>query len=544
MDRSRGFWFSPDSRWLVFEAEDAAEIPVYRIMHQGSDEVPPDGQEDHRYPFAGKPNPKVRLGFLDLTAARGGAPMRWLDAVLAEEGEDAYLARVDWMGAQLVVQVLNREQSRLSLVRVDLESARHEVLLRETSAVWINLHKSFRPIPKAAPTGFLWISERSGFAHLELHDAQGALLNILTEGNWQVDGLLDVDEEKRLAYFASNKDAVLERHLFVVPLDGSAAPRRLTTAPGEHLVNVLVATGTFIDEFTSTIDTLRVDVCSLEDGRSLRQLFQNTDRRLGELRLQPPEFFSTPSADGTVTLQGSLMIPDAALHGPPPYPTVVSTYGGPHVQFVRNSWRATADMRAQHLRQQGYLVAKLDNRGAQRYGLAFEGAVKHDLGHLEVEDQAAGVQYAIARGLADAERVGIYGWSYGGYMAPMCLAKRPDVFHAAVSGAPVTHWDGYDTCYTERYMGTPQSNPAGYASSSLLAAAASICGKLLIVHGLLDENVHFRHTARLLTALINAQIHHELLVYPAERHVPRNQKDRGFMEAEIFRFLERSLKGK
>jgi len=198
-------------------------------------------------------------------------------------------------------------------------------------------------------------------------------------------------------------------------------------------------------------------------------------------------------------------------------------------------------MRVQYLRSLGFLVFILDNRGSARRGLAFEAAIKHDMGHVEVEDQVDGVRWLVEQGLADPERVGIYGWSYGGYMAAMALARAPETFRAAVAGAPTSHWDGYDTYYTERYMGTPESNPQGYEESSIMAHVSGITGRLLLMHGLIDENVHFRHTARLINALIRARIPYELMLFPDERHMPRRLEDRVFMEERIRDFFLSAL---
>jgi len=236
-------------------------------------------------------------------------------------------------------------------------------------------------------------------------------------------------------------------------------------------------------------------------------------------------------------------VPDAARFGSGPHPTVVSCYGGPHVQFVQDSWAmATADMQAQFLRSQGYLVVKCDNRGSHRQGLAFEAAIRGKLGELEVLDQAAAVAHAAELGLADPSRVGIFGWSYGGYLSAMCLAKAPSVFRCAVAGAPVTSWDGYDTHYTERYMGgTPADRPDDYAASSVMSHVDGIEGALMLVHGLVDENVHFRHSARLAQAMVDAQKSYEMLCFPNERHSPRSQKDRIFLEQQLFAFVQRWL---
>jgi dipeptidyl-peptidase-4 len=198
-------------------------------------------------------------------------------------------------------------------------------------------------------------------------------------------------------------------------------------------------------------------------------------------------------------------------------------------------------MRAQYLRGLGYLVWKLDNRGSARRGLAFEGALRHDMGNIELQDQVDGVNWLANEGLADPARVAIMGWSYGGYMAAMALARAPETFAVAVAGAPVTHWDGYDTHYTERYMGTPQSNAEGYERSSVMAHLAGMKGHLLIVHGLIDENVHFRHSARLINALVRQGKTYELLLFPDERHMPRREEDLVYMESQITDFFERRL---
>jgi dipeptidyl-peptidase-4 len=261
-------------------------------------------------------------------------------------------------------------------------------------------------------------------------------------------------------------------------------------------------------------------------------LHDDADPRVERLGLVPPELVTLSARDGTPL--------HAALHRPEgdgPFPTVVSVYGGPHAQRVVDAWSTTADMRAQLLCRLGFLVVVVDNRGSARRGLAFEAFLKHRLGTVEVDDQVAAVASLVERGLVDGDRVAIYGWSYGGYLAALCLARAPEVFRAAVAGAPVTHWEGYDTHYTERYMGTPAENPEGYATASVLSHVGEVAGQLLLIHGLLDENVHFRHTARLVTALVEAGRPHELLLFPDERHLPRRPEDRRYMEERVVEFL-------
>ncbi|GAX12732.1 dipeptidyl-peptidase 4 [Fistulifera solaris] len=257
--------------------------------------------------------------------------------------------------------------------------------------------------------------------------------------------------------------------------------------------------------------------------------------------LPAPEFISFPTSDGAETLHAALYRPDHKRHGPGPYPLVCAVYGGPHVQRVNRSWSQSADLRAQRLRSLGFCVVKCDNRGSSRRGTAFESAIAGRFGRLEVLDQVAVVRQLVARGIADGSRVGVYGWSYGGYLAAMCLCRAPDVFHVAVAGAPVTSWDGYDTHYTERYMGTPTDNPSGYRESAVFDHVPNMRGKLMLVHGLIDENVHFRHTARLINKLIAAGKEYDLLIFPEERHSPRRLRDRVYMEQRISDYFVRHL---
>ena len=255
----------------------------------------------------------------------------------------------------------------------------------------------------------------------------------------------------------------------------------------------------------------------------------------------PPELMSFPTSDGTETLHAALYRPNPKLHGPGPYPLICAVYGGPHVQRVTRSWCQCADMRVQRLCSMGFAVVKCDNRGSSRRGLQFEGAVKKNLGRAEVLDQVTAVRYLVMKRIADPLRVGICGWSYGGYLAAMCLCRAPDVFSVAIAGAPVTSWDGYDSHYTERYMGLPSENQVGYEESAVFEHVANMKGKLLIIHGLIDENVHFRHTARLVNRLIAAGKDYDLLLFPDERHSPRRPQDRMYMEKRLCDYFIKNL---
>ncbi|KAJ9172223.1 hypothetical protein P3X46_015488 [Hevea brasiliensis] len=325
----------------------------------------------------------------------------------------------------------------------------------------------------------------TGFRHLYLHDASGLCLGPITVGEWMVEQIAGVNEAAGLVYFTATLDGPLESNLYCTKLyaDGSQnflGPVRLTHGKGKHVVVLDHHMRNFVDIHDSLDFPTRVLLCSLLDGSVIMPL-----------QMMGP-------------LYGALYKPDPTKFGLPPYKTMINVYGGPCVQYVCDSWLNTIDMRAQYLRSKGILVWKLDNRGSARRGLKFEGALKYNAGCVDAEDQLTRAEWLIKQGLAKVGHIGLYGWSYGGYMSAMILARFPDVFRCAVSGAPMTSWDGYDTFYTEKYMGLPSQNPTGYKYSSVMHHVHKLKGKLLLVHGMIDENVHFRHTARLVNALVAA----------------------------------------
>eukprot|EP00611_Tribonema_gayanum_P016380 TRINITY_DN2853_c0_g1_i1.p1 TRINITY_DN2853_c0_g1~~TRINITY_DN2853_c0_g1_i1.p1 ORF type:complete len:886 (-),score=215.81 TRINITY_DN2853_c0_g1_i1:61-2718(-) len=424
----------------------------------------------------------------------------------------------------------------------------------------------------------------------------------LTSGNWVVESIVGVDQDHNALYIMGTLDCPCERNLYVVTLNGqpqahppvpqdatttgalpngspdvashkayhklalaggssnshsgsddavavsACDPVRLTPQSGMH--NVVMDHGhkRFVDVYSTPDRPAKMLLYKLADDpfaepKMLNELHTAMDDRVLSLRdkLKPAEICKIRSRDNAVDLYMGLYRPDPALYGNGPYPTIVAVYGGPHVQRVTKGWSTTVDMRAQRLRDLGFAVVKSDNRGSFRRGLAFEGWIKHNMGSIEVRDQEDVVRHLVREGITDPARVGIYGWSYGGYMTAMCMCKAPNTFKVGVSGAPVTSWDGYDTHYTERYMGTPQSNAVGYKESSVLTHAHKLNGKLMLVHGLMDENVHFRHTARLINSLIAARKHYDLLIFPDERHSPRKLQDRVYMEQRISDYFVQHL---
>ena len=524
LERNGGHWWSPDGERIAFVRADSRAIAEYTIVHQGMDAV---DVERHRYPFAGDPNALVRLGAVELES---GATT-WMDL---GADQDIYLARVAWRpDGVLTAQVLSRDQTSLRLLAFGVDGAA-TVLIEEEQEPWINLSHDARFLESGE---ILWSSERTGFRHLSVHDASGTLLRTLTEGEWVVTRVVEVDESGGWVYFMATRESPLERHLYRAPLAGGAI-ERLTEEPGWHDVVVSPLGDAFVDTYSSAERAPVVTLRSLAGAEQVA-LYDNDGLTSSRLGLQSPEFLSLQADDGT-ELWGSIYRPDPLEEGRR-YPLVVSVYGGPHAQTVTNSWGAAVDMRAQYLAQQGYVVVRVDNRGSANRGLAFEAHLNRRMGTVEVEDQLAAVRFLASMPYVDGDRVGIYGWSYGGYMSCMCLMQAPEVFKVGVAGAPVTHWDGYDTGYTERYMGTPQSNEAGYEQGAVMAHVEGLAGKLLLVHGGIDENVHFRHTARLITALTAAQKPYDLLLFPEERHMPRDAAGLEYQERRLFEYFEANL---
>ena len=526
MGRSTGYWWSSDSRYIAFTEVTERHIPEFLISHVASDSVGSNSIESHRYPFAGQDNPKVQVGIAKVDSK---------DCIWVEPTEDEYIARVDWLpDNSLAIQTESRDQQHLKVRTFSIQDSTLTTVLEEHSETWINLHNMFKPLSSG---GFIWASERTGFNHIYLY-SEGDLRE-LTEGEWQVDSIESVDELSDTIYFTGSKDGYTEKHLYKMSMEGKGL-EKVTSESGIHNVFINVKANSFVDVFSSLASPPSVVLRSLDNNHDVEiVIHEHADERIDRYELEPPEIFDLTVEDGT-KLSGALYYPNSDEFKAP-YPTVLSVYGGPHVQLVTNSWVMTASLRAQYLRSRGYLVVVVDSRGSSRRGLKFESPIKNLMGKVEVQDQSFALTHLIDKGLVDKDRIGVYGWSYGGYMSLMCLAKRPELFKAAVAGAPVTSWDGYDTHYTERYMGTPDDNQNGYIESSVMSYVSEIQGKLLLVHGLVDENVHFRHTARLINSLNKAGKDYDLLVFPEERHMPRRLEDRAYMERRILEFLQNNV---
>jgi dipeptidyl-peptidase-4 len=501
MDRHTGFWWSPDGKHIAYTQIDESLVPLVQRPAYYADRVE---VVEQRYPAAGEANATVRVGVVSVD----GCDTVWMDT---GEETDVYVARVDWLpdGQSLAIQVQSRDQKTLELMRCDIATGQVTLLLRETDRQWVELHDDLRFLESGE---FVWASERSGFKHLYLYDLDGHLIRALTAGNWPVDRVSGVDAEHRVAFFEGWTESPLERHLYRVSLQGGEI-EQVTTEEGWHEAVLSSDCAHYLDTHSTVLQPSRVALRAVT-GEPRAVLEPNVLPERNEYDWVAPEFVVLEAEDGT-PLYGRLTRPPT-LDPRRSYPAVVMVYGGPHAQKVRNAWEAS--IQVQLLAHTGFVVFELDNRGMGNRGKAFAAALYHRMGGVEVRDQLVGVAYLKSLPYVDGDRLGLFGWSYGGYMTLMCMLQAPDVFRAGVAVAPVTDWALYDTHYTERYMGYPEENSEGYERSKVVTYAEQLQGKLLLMHGMADDNVLFQHSVLLMDALQQASIPFEMMAYPGKKH--------------------------
>ncbi len=512
MDRHTGYWWAPDDSAIAFARIDESPVPVQKRYEMYADRVEVIEQ---RYPAAGDANVLVKLGVI---APREGATPAWID--LGKE-TDIYLARVDWRGPQrLTFQRQSRDQKRLELVETTLATGAQRVLATETSRTWVPLHNSLRFLDDGR---FVWSSERSGFQHLYLASEDGRKLVPLTSGNWPVDELLAVDEAAGKVYFRAGIDTPLESQVLAVDLSGKGGIQRLSRQPGMHSASFARNASVYVDSWSNATTPPQIELYRAS-GEKIATLIDNdlADPKHPYARYReaqrPVEFGTLTAADGRTELHYSLTRP-AGFDPARKYPVVVYVYGGPASQTVSNAWPGRGDhLFNQYLAQQGYVVFSLDNRGTPRRGRDFGGALYGVQGTVEVADQLKGVEWLKAQPWVDPARIGVHGWSNGGYMTLMLLAKASDHYACGVAGAPVTDWGLYDTHYTERYMGLPAGNEAGYREARIDTHLDGLRSRLLLVHGMADDNVLFSNSTALMSGLQKRGQPFELMTYPGAKH--------------------------
>lgn len=526
-DEPSGFFWSPDGKRIAYLEVDesrVAEVPV--LGHRGG---APDLMQQ-KYPEAGKTNPSVKVFVVDV-ATKKSTQVR----LPAGVGEGAYLGRFRFTpdSKRLVFTAVERSQRRAHLIVSDLERKASRLLdSRDAIEGWLTMTEI--ALAKDGSAAF-FLAERRGHDHLATVGLEGNQpATFLTAGDWDITSLVGIDETSGAIAFMSTQGDVLGRRLFTLdPKREAATPVLLTEAPGTYLVSWGKA-GAFAAVHSAREVPPHAFVRA--EGRST-EIAMPRDPEIDALGLRVPEPIELTVAGGT-KLYGALLAP-RNLDPTKRYPLVQMVYGGPGVQTIQNRWLPRLVW--QHLADRGFFVMQIDNRGSAGRGPAFEAPIHKKLGEVELADQLAALDHVLAHHPIDPQRTAIYGHSYGGFMAAYAMLAKPGRYHAAIAASPVTDWRLYDTGYTERFMGTPEANPTGYDASDLEKLAKNLTGQLLVVHALMDENVHFQHTADLIDALVKEKKDFRMFVFPGERHGYRSPAARVYAAQLSTRFLVETL---
>ncbi|MEW6467408.1 MAG: S9 family peptidase [Bacteroidota bacterium] len=505
-----GFQWSPDGNRIAYYRFDESMVKEFSMtMFRG--ELYP-AEYKYKYPKAGEENSTVSIHCYDVKLNQS-------HMLPLGTGKDDYIPRIKWTSdpAVLSIQKMNRLQNKLELVLVNFSKAPQgepKTLMTEESKTYIEIsdHLTFLADKKH----YIWSSEKDGFFHLYLYDMTGKQVNQITKGNWDIAGFYGVDEAKKLVYYTSAEASPMERELFSVKLDGSGK-KKLSAKKGTNTPYFSTGFKYYINSHSDANTPPAVTLHSA-DGKLIRTLLDNVQLKdkMKDYNIAKKEFFKFKTSEG-VELNGWMMKPwnfDAGKK----YPVFMTVYGGPGANTVNDAWDGRGYFWHQLLTQKGYIVVSVDNRGTGYRGYEFKHCTYKQLGKLEVADQIEAAKYLGAQPYVDKARIGIFGWSYGGYMSSLCITKGADFFRMAIAVAPVTNWRYYDSIYTERYNGLPQDNPSGYDDNSPIHFVKSLKGKYLLIHGTADDNVHFQNAAEMQSALVKAGKQFDSFYYPDKNH--------------------------
>ena len=523
----RAFAWNSEGNKLAFLRFDEREVPEFSMDVYGQDlyQYP----YVFKYPKAGEANAKVSLHIHDLeTGETGDVPL----------GAAYYIPRIKWMNHpdHLSVQTLNRHQNHLTLHKVDASDMQVRVLLEERDDAYVDVTDNLTFLPDDR---FIWTSEKDGFNHIYLHDADGSEQYQLTSGPWEVTSYYGYDAENRRIFYQSSEQGSIYRDVYSVS-DKGRRKERLTAGTGTNRASFSADFSYFINTFSSVETPPVYTLHMAKDGELVRELKHNRTllETLKGYELAPKEF-STLQVNGNDL--NMWMIKPADFDPGKKYPLFMFQYSGPGSQQVADRWYSSNDYWHQMLASKGYIIACVDGRGTGLKGRDFKKITQLELGKYEVEDQIAAAKKLSELPYIDEERTGIWGWSYGGFMSSNCILKGNDVFEMAIAVAPVTSWRFYDTIYTERYMHTPQENPGGYDDNSPIHFADQLRGKFLLVHGSADDNVHVQNTMRMIEALVQANKPFEWAIYPDKNHGIYGGNTRLHLYTKMTRFVLENL---
>ncbi len=521
-----GIFWSPKGNLLAFYQKDETVVSEYPLVNIDARVAT---AEMVRYPMAGMPSESVMVWVYNPETEKNTL----IDSKVEKEG---YLTNLSWSPDEkyLYIQVLNRQQNHLKLNQFDAETGAFiKTLFEEKNQRYVEPENPIYFLNNQS-NQFVYLSEADGFMHAYLYNTDGKLIQQLTKGPWMINEFLGFSDDNKQMFFTSTQESPLEKNFYVLDMK-SLKIKRVTTIEGTHAVQLSSDKKYAIDRY-SNMKGIAAEyvIWSVDQAKVLKTIKANVDPLkdydLGEMTID-----KLKAADGTDLYYR--MIKPANFEAGKKYPVVVYVYGGPHAQLITNSWMAGSGYFLQYLAAKGYVVFTLDNRGSANRGNAFESVIHRQLGVLEMQDQMTGINFLKTLDFVDTNRIGVNGWSYGGFMTTSLMLNHPETFKVGVAGGPVIDWKYYEVMYGERYMDTPEENPEGYAANSTLAKVKNLKGQLMLIHGTMDATVVWQHSQLFLKECVNQQKNIDYFVYPGHEHNVRG-KDRLHLELKIARYFD------
>lgn len=522
----KGIFWSPNNSKIAFYRMDQTMVTDYPLVDINST---PAKLSNIKYPMAGQASHQVKVGVYDITSAK----TIYLKIAGAA---DQYLTNISWSKDEkyIYVAVVTRDYTTMNLNQYDANSGEYiKTLFTEKDAKYVEPNE---PMIFLSNGNFIWHSERDGYRHLYLYDNEGKLIRQLTQGNWVVVDFLTIDEKERFAYFTSTEVSPVERQLYAVEI-ASGRRLKLTQEEGVHIISMNATASNYIDVY-SNVKTPRVINLKAVSGKTEKNLLTSTnplkDFLTGEIVLS-----TIKAADGKTNLHTRMFKP-ANFDATKKYPVVVYVYGGPHIQLISNSWLGGANLWFQLMAEKGYVVYTVDSRGSMYRGRDFEQSTFRHLGNVEMADQLKGVEFLKSQTYVDTNRIGIHGWSFGGFMTTSLMSRNNKIFKVGVAGGPVIDWSMYEIMYTERYMDTPQENPAGYAENNLLNYVDQLKGRLMMIHGANDDVVVWQNSLAYVKKCVEKGVLLDYFAYPGHKHNVTG-KDRVHLYKTVTRYFDEHL---
>jgi dipeptidyl-peptidase-4 len=526
----RAFDWSGDSKKLAYIRFDESEVPEFSMSIFHKDLYPKI--ETFKYPKAGEKNSIVSLHIYDVAASA-------VKKINLDSYNDFYIARMQWTkdANVLSAQVLNRHQDNLDLLFIDGNSGNAKVAMNEKDKAYVDVTDNLTFLKD---NSFIWTSEKDGFNHIYLYDKNGRLKNQVTRGNWEVTAYYGFDVKTNTVFYQSTENGSINRDVYSISLDGKNK-KRLSSQTGTSAATFSPNYQFFINTYSSATQPTTYTLNDAKTGKQV-QVIENNEAlatKLKNYNMPAKAFFVLKTAKGNEL--NAWMIKPKDFDPAKKYPVFMYQYSGPGSQQVNNEWNSADDYWFSMLAQQGYIVACVDGRGTGFKGAAFKKMTQKELGKYEVEDQIDAAKVFGNYPYVDKERIGIWGWSYGGFMASNCILKGNDVFKMAIAVAPVTNWRFYDSIYTERYMQTPQENASGYDDNSPINHVDKLKGKFLLIHGSGDDNVHVQNSMQMMEALIQANKQFDSQIYPDKNHGIFGGKTRIQLFNKMTNFIHENL---